>query len=160
MKHDFIEELFSKYYNDALLYTLSLTKNYPLAEEIVSDAFYTALKTADDEVHNFKAWLLKVCRNLYLNSLRKTSRLQELDQNITDKSETALESIIRKEEYRALYHAISLLNSSHKEVITLFYFEDLSVKDIALVIGKSEAVVKVTLFRAREALKKILSFNL
>lgn len=160
MKHDIIEELFSKYYNDALLYTLSLTKNYPLAEEIVSDAFYTALKTADDKVHSFKAWLLKVCRNLYLNSLRKRNRLQELDETITDKSETVLENIIRKEEYIALYHAISLLSSSHKEVITLFYFEDLSIKDIALVIGKSEAVVKVTLFRGREALKKILSDNL
>lgn len=156
MKHDIIEELFLKYYNDTLLYTLSLTKNYPLAEEIVSDAFYTALKTADGEVSNFKAWLLKVCRNLYLNRLRKDKRLEELDENMADMSESALESIIRKEEYRALYHAISLLNSSYKEVITLFYFEDLSVKDIALVTGKSEAVVKVTLFRGREALKKIL----
>lgn len=160
MKHDIIEELFQKHYNDALLYSLSLTKNYPLAEEIVSDAFYTALKTADDEIHNFKAWLLKVCRNLFLNSLRKSNRLQELDENVTDQSETALENIIRKEEYRALYHAISLLSPSHKEVITLFYFEDLSVKDIAGVVGKSEAVVKVTLFRGREALKKIISDSL
>ena len=160
MKHDVIEELFLQYYNDALLYTLSLTKNYPLAEEIVSDAFYTALKTADDEVRNFKAWLLKVCRNLFLNSLRKSKRVEELDENITDKSETALESIIRKEEYRALYHAISLLNESQKEIITLFYFEDLSVKDISLVTGKNETVVKVSLFRGREALKKILSESL
>lgn len=157
MKHDIIEELFTKYYNDTLLYTLSLTKNYPLAEEIVSDAFYTALKTADGEVENFKAWILKVCRNLYLNRIRKSKRLEELDENMADMSESALEKIIRKEEYRALYHAISVLNSSYKEVITLFYFEDLSVKDIALVTGKSEAVVKVTLFRGREALKKILS---
>ena len=157
MKHDIIEELFRKYYNDALLYTLSLTKNYPFAEEIVSDSFYAALKTADGEVHNFKAWLLKVCRNLYFNSLRKNNRLQELDDRIADESESALESIIRKEEYRALYHAMSLLNPTYKEVITLFYFEDLSLKDIALVTGKSEAVVKVTLFRGREALKKILS---
>lgn len=160
LRHDVIEELFSKYYNDALLYTLSLTKNYPLAQEVVSDAFYTALKTADDEVHNFKAWMLRVCRNLYLNSKRKTSRLQELDENMADQSETALENIIKKEEYRALYHAISLLNPSYKEVITLFYFEDLSVKDIVLVTGKSEAVVKVALFRGRESLRKILSESL
>lgn len=160
MKHDVIEELFLKYYNDALLYTLSLTKNIPFSEEIVSDAFYTALKTADGEVQNFKAWLLKVCRNLYLNRMRKTARLDELDENLADKSESALESIIRKEEYRALYHAISLLNDYYKEVITLFYFEDLPIKDIALVIGKSEAIVKVTLFRARESLKKILSLGM
>ena len=156
MKRDIIEELFIKYYNDTLLYTLSLTKNYPLAEEIVSDAFFTALKTADGEVTSFKAWILKVCRNLYLNRLRKDKRLSELDENMADMSESALDDIIRKEEYRALYHAISLLNSSYKEVITLFYFEDLSIKDIALVTGKSEVVIKVTLFRGREALKKIL----
>lgn len=160
MKHDVIEELFLKYYNDALLYTLSLTKNYPLAEELVSEAFYTALKAADNEVQNFKAWLLRVCRNLYFNSLRKSKRLQELDENIADKSETVLDNIIRKEEYRALYHAISLLNPSYKEVITLFYFEDLSIKDIAIVVGKSEAVIKVSLFRGREALKKILRDSL
>lgn len=160
MKHDVIEELFKKYYNDALLYTLSLCKNYPLAEEIVSDAFFAALKTADDEILNFKAWLLKVCRNLFLNSMRKSHRHTELDEQMADEGETALESIIRQEEYRALYHAISLLKSSQKEVITLFYFENLSVKEIAQVIEKSEAVVKVTLFRGREALKNILSADL
>ena len=157
MKHDTVNELFLTYYNDALLYTLSLTKNVALAEEIVSDAFYTALKTADTEVYHFKAWLLRVCRNLYLNGLRKSKRLTELTAELADRSETVLERIIRKEEYKALYHALSVLNATYKEVITLFYFEELSVKDIALVTGKSEAAVKVLLFRGREALKKILS---
>lgn len=159
MKHDVIEELFLKYYNDALLYTLSLTKNYPLAEDIVSDAFYTALKSVD-EVHNFKPWLLKVCKNLFLNSLRRSKRLQAFDESYADENENVLERIIKKEEYRALYHAISLLSSNHKEVITLFYFEDMSIKDIALIIDKSETVVKVTLYRAREALKKFLQENM
>ena len=157
MKHDVIQELFQKYYNDALLYTLSLTKSYPLAEEIVSDAFYTALKTADGEVQSFKAWMLRVCRNLFLNSKRKSKRLTELDESMADDGENALEGIIRKEEYLALYRAISLLNASYKEVITLFYFEDLSIKEISSVIGKSEEVVKVSLYRGREALKKILA---
>ena len=160
VKHDVIEELFLKYYNDALLYTLTLTKSYPSAEEIVSDAFYYALKSANDEIVNFKAWLLKVCRNLFLNRNRKLDRLSELDDRLANKRESALDNIIRKEEYRALYNAISLLIPAHKEAITLFYFEDLSVKDIAMILGKSEAAVKVNLFRGREALKKILSENL
>ena len=160
MKRDLVEELFQKHYNDALLYTLLFTKNHHYAEEIVSDAFYAALKTANGEIHNFKAWLLRVCRNVYFNSTRKAKRLEPLDETMADQAETALESILRKEEYRALYHAISLLKPTYQEAITLFYFEDLPVKDIALVTGKSETVVKVTLFRAREALKKILSETL
>ena len=156
MQKDVIEELFKKYYNDALLYTLSLTKNHVLAVDIVADAFFIALKLADDEVVNFKAWLLKVCRNLFLNSLRKSNRLQELDEKLADENEFVLESIIRKEDYLALYHAISLLNPTYKEVITLFYFEELSVTEIAKATKQKESTVKSQLFRAREMLKEML----
>ena len=157
MKSETIETLFTKFYNDALLYSLSLTKNYAVAEEIVSDAFFKALKTADDEIENFKAWLLKVCRNSYLNILRKSKRLEKLDENIKDESDTALDRIIKDEDYRALLRAISLLKSSQQEVITLFYYQNLSIKDIALITNKKENVVKVTLYRARESLKEILT---
>lgn len=157
MNNSIIEELFLKHYNDALLYSLSLTKNYNLAEEIVSDAFFKALKTSDGTIENFKAWLLKVCRNQYLNSLRKNSKLVELDEHIKDESESVLDRIIKDEEYRALLRAISLLKSAQKEVLTLFYYERLSIKDIAMITGKNENVVKVTLYRAKESLKKILS---
>ena len=160
MKHDIIEELFKKYYNDALLYTLSLTKNYPLAEEIVSDTFFIALKTSDEEILNFKSWLLKVCRNLYLNSLRKSKRHQIYDDNVISESEHIIDNLIRDDEYKALHHAISLLGDLQKEILTLFYFEDMSVKEISIITKKSEEVVKVTLFRAREALKKILTKNM
>ena len=44
MKSDAIEELFRKYYNDALLYLISLTGNVAIAEEMVSTAFFKALK--------------------------------------------------------------------------------------------------------------------
>ena len=157
MNKNSIEELFEKYYNDALLYSLSLTKNAALSEELVSDAFFKALKTADGEVEHFKPWLLKVCRNLYLNYLRKHKRLTELSETLADENDSALDNIIREENYKALYRAISLLKPNQKEVITLFYYQRLSIKDIALVTDKSESVVKVTLFRAKEKLKEILT---
>lgn len=43
MKSDVINELFSKYYNEALLYTMSICKDKTLAEDIVSEAFFKAL---------------------------------------------------------------------------------------------------------------------
>ena len=87
----------------------------------------------------------------------KNDIIEELDENMADASENALESIIRKEEYLALYHAISLLNSSYKEVITLFYFEDLSVKDIATVINKSEASTRSSFLTEKAAKSKLRS---
>jgi RNA polymerase sigma-70 factor (ECF subfamily) len=78
---------------------------------------------------------------------------------MADENDSALDKIIREENYRALYRAISLLKPTQKEVITLFYYERLSIKEIASVTDKSESVVKVTLYRAKEKLKEILTQN-
>ena len=47
MKNDVVEELFIKYYNDALLYVLSLSRNKALAKDAVSTAFFKALRGGD-----------------------------------------------------------------------------------------------------------------
>lgn len=156
MRNDVVEELFKKYYNGALLYALSLTANKHLAEEIVSTAFYKALRSADDDVRNFKPWLIKVCRNLWFDTLRKRKRYADFPEEIVDESEHAVEKIIRDEQYQALYKAIELLPESQRETVLLFYFENLKIKDIATVTEKTEDNVKVLLYRARENLKKIL----
>ena len=156
MKHNEIEKLFTKYYNDALLYTLSLTKNHVIAEDIVSNSFFKAIKTIDYKIDNFKPWLIKVCRNEFLSYLRKHKRITELDEQVKDESQSVIDNIIKDEEYRALFNAISLLNTSQKEVLTLFYYENMPVKEIARITNKNENIIKVTLYRARENLKNIL----
>ena len=160
MKHDVVEELFKKYYNDALLYTLSLSKNRAVAEDIVSNAFYKALIKIDEERDGeyFKSWLFTVCRNEYFTFCRKKQRhtTVELDERVADDSESVLDTIIRDEDYRALYRAIEMLGEMHRELITLFYFENMPIKEIASIVKKSETNVKVSLCRAREALKKLL----
>ena len=156
MRADILEQFFAQYYNDALLYSLSLTKNKELAEEIVSTAFFKALHTADGDIRDFKSWLLTVCRNMYYSHHRRQSRHTELQEHLTDDREAVVDQIIKDEEYRALYHAIGLLPKDQNEVITLFYFENLPVKAISAVTGKKETHIKVLLYRARENLRNIL----
>ena len=158
MKPDLADELFKKYYNEALLYTMSLCRNKTVAEDVVADAFYKALASADGTVTNFKPWLLTVCRNEYISICRKNSRFtgEEIPEELPDDSGDISEGIIRSEEYRALYKAISLLNEAQKEVITLFYFNGLQIKDIASVTGKSEQNIKVLLYRGREKLRELM----
>lgn len=158
MKTDIVDELFSKYYNEALLYTMSLCRDRPLAEDIVSEAFYRALASADDSICNFKPWLLTVCRNEFLMHLRREKKMdgEEIEENSCAVEDNTLEKIIKKEEYRALYRAISLLGQAQKEAITLFYFSNLTVREISEVTGKSESNIKVLLHRGREELRRIL----
>ena len=149
MKNDVVEELFVKYYNDALLYVLSLSGNKALAEDAVSTAFFKALRGGDGEIKSFKPWLMKVCRNVCFDMLKHRKRYAAIDENAVDK-------IIRDERYKALYRAIALLPDTQKEAVLLFYFEELRIKDIAGVTGKTEDYVKVLLYRARENMKNIL----
>ena len=156
MKNDVVEELFVKYYNDALLYVLSLSGNKALAEDAVSTAFFKALRGGDGEIKSFKPWLMKVGRNVCFDMLKHRKRYAAIDESMKDESENAVDKIIRDERYKALYRAIALLPDTQKEAVLLFYFEELRIKDIAGVTGKTEDYVKVLLYRARENMKNIL----
>ena len=158
MKSDIIDQLFSQYYNEALLYTISLCRNRTIAEDVVSNAFFKALTLADDSIRDFKPWLLTVCRNEFISVCRKNSRFtgEEIPEDLADDREEVIEGIIRREEYRSLYRAIGLLPDTQKEVVTLFYFSRLSIKSISEITGKSETNVKVLLCRARDKLRSIM----
>lgn len=158
MKTDILEELFESFYNEAILYTVSLCKNKTVAEDIVSTAFCKALLLSDNEIRNFKLWLLTVCRNEFFSLCRKNKALSydELPDDLEDRSEGIIDKLILKEEYRALYNALDQLNASQKEVIMLFYFSGLPIRDIASVTERSEANVKVLLYRGREKLKELM----
>ena len=158
MKSDIIDQLFSQYYNEALLYTISLCRNRTIAEDVVSNAFFKALTLADDSIRDFKPWLLTVCRNEFISVCRKNIRFtgEKIPEDLADDREEVIEGIIRREEYRSLYRAIGLLPDAQKEVVTLFYFSELPVKSISEITGKSETNIKVLLCRARDKLRTIL----
>ena len=158
MKSDILAELYAEYHNHALLYVYSLCKSPELAEDIVGTAFFKALSTADNKLSNFKPWLFTVCRNEYYSHFRKHKRhpQTELNEDSAIDREDIPDRIIKNEQYRALYRAISLIPDEQREVIVLFYFSGLSIKEISHSIGKTESNTKVLLHRARKSLKNIL----
>ena len=62
----------------------------------------------------------------------------------------------KTEEAADLRSALEQLKPEYREVICLFYLQDLSVKMIAEVLGRNESTVKTQLARAREKLKVFL----
>ena len=71
-----------------------------------------------------------------------------------DKSEIDLDENID------LYDAIKCLKEDLRVITILFYFEDMSYKDIAVALNIAEGTVKSRLFRAKEALYEILKDNI
>ena len=149
------ENLFRKYYNEALLYVFSFCHNRALAEDLVQEAYMRAIRSIDEEKDSFKFWLFKVCRNLYFDTLRKNKKVEAITSDMPS-NESLVDDVIQKDEYRALYKAISLLKDDFREIVRLYYFDSMSVKEIASIVDESVDNVKIKLYRARLKLKDIL----
>ena len=155
MKSTAWENLFRKYYNEALLYVSSFCHNRALAEDLVQEAYMRAIRSIDEEKDGFKFWLFKVCRNLYFDTLRKNKKVEAITSDMPS-NESLVDDVIQKDEYRALYKAISLLKDDFREIVRLYYFDSMSVKEIASIVDESVDNVKIKLYRARLKLKDIL----
>lgn len=152
---DITDELYKEHFHGALLYVYSLCNNYHLSEDIVSDSFYKALTSYEGKEERFKFWLFRVCRNAFIDYTRKNKKYTQSDDDLRDETDIA-DKIIVQEEYRSLHRAIALLDSESQELIILFYFNGMSVAEIAGITKKTTTAVKVSLYRARQKLKKIL----
>ena len=113
-------------------------------------AYFKKQRTFESEEHR-KAWLIRVTINCAKDLLEQRSQLQQLhEETISDQTASKTDT------YLDLYSAIEQLRPEYREVIKLYYLEDLSVKQIAQVLDKNENTVKTQLSRARETLKTIL----
>lgn len=161
-----------------MLFKLSYVRlrNVQDAEDVVQEAFYQYLKKAPqfESPEHEKAWLLKVTLNLCRKIWRSASRRHECDwdpqggnsvdqtsqrsgpEESEDLAPGPEETAFRREEKRRLMGAVLALPARYRDVIHLFYYEELSVREIARVTGRVESTVTSQLTRGRELLKKSL----
>lgn len=155
MINDEMEKLYIKYHRELYLYAFSLCKNYHLAEDLTNDTFFKAYLSIDDASY-IKYWLFRVCKNLYLDYLKKNR--EYCSENIINlalkNDETPLDKIIEAEEKKHLYNKVINLKKSYKEILILYYFCGFSIKDISRSKNITESAAKTMLFRARKKLKK------
>lgn len=152
-----------------MLFKLSYVRlqNTHDAEDVVQEVFYQYLKydgEFESREHE-KAWLLKVALNVCRKIWRSAWRRYRGDGDWTDEcSDTAAadqsaepeNAAFRREESRRLITAVMALPAKYRDVIHLFYYEELSVREIAQVTGRRQSTVTSQLTRGRELLKKSL----
>ncbi len=148
------EEIVRTYSDMVYKIAMRYMHNTADAEDVYSETFLAYFKkerTFESEEHR-KAWLIRVTINCAKDMLSGRTYDAELDEGLTDDKSERTEN----DEILDLRRAIKNLPEAQREVITLFYLQDLKIKEIAEILGKPENTVKVTLMRAREALKKQL----
>jgi len=132
------------------------------ADEITSDTMYEVWRSAgrfrgDSQV---STWVLGIARNKALVALRGRQRHERYEGRDIDDFVDHLESaapdgfslLARRQTTDALQRCMEQLSARHRECLHLSYFEDLSMREIATLLGIPEGTVKSRLSHARAGL--------
>ena len=160
--------LIDRYKHMVFTLALKILKNREEAEEVSQDVFVKVYQV----LHSFKGdskfstWIYKIAYYRSLDYLKKQKRGLSTSSLDSDKEyhlpsiENNLDALEVNERKQAIKSAIDELPVDDAVVITLHYFEELSLKEIAEIIGVEANTVKVRLFRSRKRLAQLLKNRL
>ncbi len=147
------EEVYQRYFRDVYRFTLGLTQDRALAEEIVQDTFFRALKSLDrfDGSKDIRAWLFTIARNAwysYCRARKRTLSQEDLPQDLAD-SVRIEERIEDEESAFAIHQFLHAMEEPYKEVFSLRVFGELPYEKIGRLFGRNANWARVTFYRAK-----------
>lgn len=153
-----------------LVYTLAIKmlNNKEEAEEIAQDTFikaYNSLYKFKGE-SKFSTWLYKITYNTCLDALKKKKKqnnvtyIEDFSEHQTKALETIFDSLDEKERNKAIQDCVAQLPQDEAFLLTLYYFDDQSIEEVAKIMNISTDNLKVKLFRTRKKLASILKNRL
>ncbi len=151
-----LERLVLRYQQPLLRTCFLYLRDRALAEDAVQETFlkaYRSLASFRGECSE-KTWLMKIAMNTCCD-LRRAHRLRRIDpRRILDLLPQAAEPFAQEEE--ALVTQVMQLPRKLREVILLYYYQDMTVTEIAVSLGISQSSVSGRLKRARGKLRALL----
>lgn len=147
----FDADLIIEEYGD-MVYKIAISHTYNKmdAEDVFQETFMRLVKYrySIKNAEHLKAWLIRVtincCKDILLNPWRQ--RINELTDNIA----------APEEETQDVFILAKQLPDPYKIIIHLFYYEDMSIKEISNTLQIKESTIKSQLHRGRKLLKSIL----
>ncbi len=136
-----------------------LIGNAAEAEDLTAQAFlqaWEAIERYQIRGAPFVSWLLRIAHNVGVSYLRSRKDGLELPEMLVDKSRHGdpEDSLQRQAEVERVREAIMRLREEQRQVILLRFIEDLEYREVAEIVGKSVAAVRVIQHRALNALRK------
>lgn len=148
--NDNIENVIKVYSNMVYRLAFSRTRNKSDADDIFQEVFmrYIRKKQEFETEEHRKAWLIRVTINCS-KKLWESSWIKKtvpLDETI----------VFEMKEETNLHYELQKLPIKYRTVIHLFYYEDLSIKEISIALNKKPSTIRTQLTRARYRLKEFL----
>lgn len=160
-----ITELYNRTYNNVYFTVKALIKSEDTILDIVQDSYVKGFKNLSQlqDPDKFRAWIKRIAHNSAVDYLRKTkpvmfSTMSTEDDSFIefedDRTENLPEVVIdQKETTRLVKEILDSLSDEQRLVVGMFYYEQMSVKEIAQTLGISENTVKSRLSYGRKKIE-------
>ena len=147
--------LYERHAERVFRFAMSIVRRTHLAEDVLQETMIVVWRRAKSFKGESKVstWILGIARNLAFNLLRKEKRGDRLPEERPNDGNPAkqIETTVQVE------RALRTLPDHHREVMHLVFYEDMSLREAAEVLGIPEGTVKSRMHHARKALAKELS---
>ena len=166
---EMLDRLIEQYQHRLFRYLLYFTRDRQIAEDIFQETWIRVLEKGGqfDPRYKFGTWLISVARNLAIDTIRRrrTTTFTELEHegedehgfDIADTRTTAvIENIIQQQLDDRVADAVQHLPPLYREALMLRFNEDLSLEEIARVVGSPLSTVKSRLHRGMAMLTERL----
>ena len=147
--------LYERYHRPLLRFAYQLCRDQEIAQDAVQECWLksaSAIRQLNDP-RAFRSWLYRLVKWRVTDFLRVQSRRKN-DSEVFDESKHAVSVGMAVDETEQLSAAINRLPPLEKQMINLFYLDELSVAEIAQVMEIPQGTVKSRLNRARNLLKQ------
>ncbi|MDQ0062784.1 RNA polymerase sigma factor [Paenibacillus harenae] len=153
-----LKEWMELYYDRLCYVAYSYVRDRSRAEDAVQEAFvnaYLKVRQLKDKDRPYP-WLVRIVINQCLNTIRNHKR-EKLAGHVPERSIASTEDVyMERSRDREVYAGIMSLEAKFRMPIILYYFEDMSVKEMAYALGIGEGAAKTRLARGRKQLENLL----
>lgn len=154
-------ELYDQHVDDVYRFVVSRVRNSAVAEDITAEVFFKALKKINgyaDRGRSFSSWLYRIAANQTIDHYRRDHPALDLTEAASaTPGNIVLEEVIHRDQIHRAYAAIDGLPPAQRLAMRLRFSEDRSCADVGRIIGKSEAAVKLLVYRAVRRLRRDLA---
>ena len=128
-------------------------RNEDDALEVFQESLYKALNSIDTLKNNsyFSTWLMRILINTAIATLKKKQKIVSMENEIIDQMESVVH--IQIEEQLDLLQAMDEIEEKYKTVLLLRFYQDYTVKQIAVFLDCPEGTVKTNIRRGLDILK-------
>lgn len=159
--HEEFIKLYDEHVAAIYRYVFLRVNSKEMAQDLTSEVFLKAWSFAtanSQKIENPKAFFYRIARNLVIDFYRSKSKteisLEEVRIQILDTDNNPAEKISLSLEMASIQQAMSQIKDDYRDVIIWHYLDELTIPEIAGILGKTENATRVMLSRGLRQIRE------